>query len=466
MSDIAVSVDGLGKLYRIGEREPYYTLRDTLSRAFSAPLDWFRGAANGKPITGNDTDRSASNDCRSDFIWALKDVSFTVKRGEVVGIIGRNGAGKSTLLKILSRITEPTEGEARIYGRVGLLLEVGTGFHPELSGRENIYLNGAILGMKKAEIERKFDEIVAFAQLGEFIDMPVRNYSSGMSVRLGFAIAVIGSPDILLVDEVLAVGDMNFQKKCYERIQTLRREGTTILLVSHAPGAIWAVCTRGLFLNGGCVVAAGAVEDVIRAYDDQNSRSSAKPDPQHGREEKPVNKSVPNGEATTPMASDYGSPICGTGDVICRNFRFASLGLGHTISEVEFLEPFALEFDMEVVNYVEDMVVRVVGDSVHYRNILTLDSYEQGSRVERMVPGRYTIRAVIDNQKLRPGAYTFHVGVIRKQVALHLFLWLKCGQLVVLSPKDRFLYSDPFALIHMDAQFTFSPVRVAESCHE
>ena len=142
MSDIAVSVEGLGKLYRIGERESYYTLRDTLSRAFSAPLDWFRGA--GKSITGNDTDRSASNDCRSDFIWALKDVSFTVKCGEVVGIIGRNGAGKSTLLKILSRITEPTEGEARIYGRVGLLLEVGTGFHPELSGRENIYLNGAI----------------------------------------------------------------------------------------------------------------------------------------------------------------------------------------------------------------------------------------------------------------------------------------------------------------------------------
>jgi lipopolysaccharide transport system ATP-binding protein len=398
--------------------------------------------------------------------WALDDVSFVLEPGDALGIMGVNGSGKTTLLRILNGTYSPDKGKVTLRGRIGALIAAGAGFSPMLSGRENVYISGALLGMTPSEIRNKFDEIVAFAQLGEFIDMPVRNYSSGMSVRLGFAIAVIGSPDILLVDEVLAVGDMNFQKKCYERIQTLRREGTTILLVSHAPGAIWAVCTRGLFLNGGCVVAAGAVEDVIRAYDDQNSRSSAKPDPQHGREEKPVNKSVPNGEATTPMASDYGNPICGTGDVICRNFRFSSLGLGHTISEVEFLEPFALEFDMEVVNYVEDMVVRVVGDSVHYRNILTLDSYEQGSRVERMVPGRYTIRAVIDNQKLRPGAYTFHVGVIRKQVALHLFLWLKCGQLVVLSPKDRFLYSDPFALIHMDAQFTFSPVRVAESCHE
>ena len=264
MSDIAVSVEGLGKLYRIGERESYYTLRDTLSRAFSAPLDWFRGA--GKSITGNDTDRSASNDCRSDFIWALKDVSFTVKCGEVVGIIGRNGAGKSTLLKILSRITEPTEREARIYGRVGLLLEVGTGFHPELSGRENIYLNGAILGMKKAEIERKFDEIVAFAQMEKFIDTPVKRYSSGMYMRLAFSVAAHLEPEILIVDEVLAVGDAAFQKKCLGKMGDVAREGRTVLFVSHNLAGIQVLCSKVILFDSGSVQYEGDPNGGISHY--------------------------------------------------------------------------------------------------------------------------------------------------------------------------------------------------------
>src|SRR5256712_2800247 len=235
MSDIAIRVESLRKLYRIGARqERYYTLRDTLTEAVTRPFQKLSSflSRNG---AGSRTPEASS-------IWALKDVSFEVKRGEVVGIIGRNGAGKSTLLKILSRITEPTKGRARIHGRVGVLLEVGTGFHPELTGRENIYLNGAILGMKKAEIDRKFDEIVAFAEVEQFIDTAVKHYSSGMYVRLAFAVAAHLEPEILLVDEVLAVGDAAFQKKCLGKIGDVARHGRTVLFVSHNLGAINRLC--------------------------------------------------------------------------------------------------------------------------------------------------------------------------------------------------------------------------------
>jgi len=207
-------MENLSKRYRIGPRESYRALRDVLARALSAPFRHIRSTFQCSNVQG-------SNDR---YIWALKDVSFEVKRGEVVGIIGRNGAGKTTLLKILSRITKPTAGFAEVRGRVGSLLEVGTGFHPELTGRENIYLNGAILGMKKAEIDRKFDEIVAFAEIERFIDTPVKYYSSGMYVRLAFAVAAHLEPEILLVDEVLAVGDAAFQKKCLGKMGDVARE--------------------------------------------------------------------------------------------------------------------------------------------------------------------------------------------------------------------------------------------------
>src|SRR5947207_10357532 len=193
----------------------------------------------------------------SDTFFVLNDISFEVKRGEALGIIGSNGAGKSTLLKILNRITEPTRGAVDIYGRVGALLEVGTGFHPELTGRENIFLNGAILGMNRAEIRRKFDEIVAFAEIEKFLDTPVKRYSSGMYVRLGFAVAAHLEPEILLVDEVLAVGDASFQKKCLGRIEDLRRSGTTIIIISHDLAAIERVCERTVLLERGTIAAEG-----------------------------------------------------------------------------------------------------------------------------------------------------------------------------------------------------------------
>jgi lipopolysaccharide transport system ATP-binding protein len=268
MSDVAVRVENLSKRYFIGERERYYTLRDTLARAFTVPFRWLRNGREQTLNSGSPRSTSISQSAirNPPFIWALKDVSFEVKQGEVVGIIGRNGAGKSTLLKILSRITEPTEGEARIYGRVGSLLEVGTGFHSELTGRENIYLNGAILGMKKAEIDRKFDEIVAFAEVEKFLDMPVKHYSSGMYMRLAFSVAAHLEPEILIVDEVLAVGDAAFQKKCLGKMGEVAREGMTVLFVSHNMSAVQKLCNRCMLIDGGNVLTDGDTQMVVSNY--------------------------------------------------------------------------------------------------------------------------------------------------------------------------------------------------------
>jgi lipopolysaccharide transport system ATP-binding protein len=258
MNDIAIRADGLGKKYRIGgQQQGYKTLRDTLSEIFMAPFRRAKGLVKGQSYGAAE---------RNQTIWALKDVTFQINRGEVVGIIGRNGAGKTTLLKILSRITEPTEGQAEIYGRVGSLLEVGTGFHPELTGRENIYLNGAILGMRKAEIEAKFDEIVSFAEIEKFIDTPVKHYSSGMYVRLAFAVAAHLEPEILLVDEVLAVGDASFQKKCLGKMGDVAAEGRTVLFVSHNMVAVQSLCSRAVWLHQGRVMEISAMSEVISKY--------------------------------------------------------------------------------------------------------------------------------------------------------------------------------------------------------
>ncbi len=265
MTDTAIRCDGLGKRYRLGQREGYKALRDVLSDVMGAPFRRLRSI-------GQNSARENRNGHQT--FWALKDVSFDVERGEVIGIIGRNGAGKSTMLKILSRITHPTEGQARIRGRVGSLLEVGTGFHPELTGRENIFLNGAILGMRKAEISRKFDEIVSFAEVEKFIDMPVKHYSSGMYVRLAFGVAVHLEPEVLIVDEVLAVGDAQFQKKCFDKMKSIGHGGRTILFVSHNMSAIRNICQRGLILEEGALVGHGEINSVVDKYLARTNRES------------------------------------------------------------------------------------------------------------------------------------------------------------------------------------------------
>ena len=242
MSDIAVRVEGLSKQYRIGVRQKDHgTLRDHIV----SNLKSLFGRNGHSPLSRNaGSMESAEQAGVSDTIWALRDVSFEVKQGEVLGIIGRNGAGKSTLLKMLSRITEPTHGRIEIDGRVSALLEVGTGFHGELTGRENVYMNGTILGMKRVEIARKFDEIVAFAEVEQFIDTPVKHYSSGMYLRLAFAVAAHLEPEILIVDEVLAVGDAAFQKKCLGKMEGVAKEGRTIFFVSHNMPAVTRLCER------------------------------------------------------------------------------------------------------------------------------------------------------------------------------------------------------------------------------
>ena len=258
MSEIAIRCVGLGKRYRIGERQSYGTLRDTITNAVSAPLRRLRA-----PAQENHTKQNGNG---QQILMALSDVSFEVNHGEVVGIIGRNGAGKSTLLKILSRVTKPSEGYVELNGRVGSLLEVGTGFHPELTGRENIYLNGAILGMKKAEIDRNFDEIVAFAEIAKFIDTPVKRYSSGMYMRLAFSVAAHLEPEILIVDEVLAVGDAAFQKKCLGKMDDAAKAGRTVLFVSHNMGAIQRLCSRCLLLDSGRLSIEGDPRTVVPEY--------------------------------------------------------------------------------------------------------------------------------------------------------------------------------------------------------
>lgn len=258
MSNVAIKVEAISKEYHIGgPQKTYDRLGDQLVDMFKTP---FRRA--GNLLSRKVTSAAELNET----IWALKDVSFEVKHGEVVGIIGRNGAGKSTLLKILSQITDPTGGYADLYGRVGSLLEVGTGFHPELTGRENIYLNGAILGMRKSEIDRKFDEIVAFAEIDKFIDTPVKHYSSGMYVRLAFSVAAHLEPEILLVDEVLAVGDVSFQRKCLGKMDDVAQQGRTVLFVSHNMGLMQTLCQRGIFLQEGAVFTDGTITEAVDSY--------------------------------------------------------------------------------------------------------------------------------------------------------------------------------------------------------
>jgi len=269
MSDLAIRVENLGKQYRIGaKQERYNRFTEQVMDSITAPIRRVKQALQRSNVQTS----SRSND----IIWALKDVSFEVERGEVVGIIGRNGAGKSTLLKILSRITEPTTGRVELHGRVSSLLEVGTGFHPELTGRENVYLNGAILGMRREEIEHKFDEIVEFSGVEQFLDTPVKRYSSGMQVRLAFAVAAHLEPEILLVDEVLAVGDAEFQRKCLGKMGEVAGQGRTVLFVSHSMGAVENLCPRAILFQYGKLTLDALTADVTAAYLSQLRKPTCK----------------------------------------------------------------------------------------------------------------------------------------------------------------------------------------------
>jgi lipopolysaccharide transport system ATP-binding protein len=371
MGDIAIHVENLSKQYHIGgPQKKYQTLRDTLVEAVVSP---FHRA--GRLLRGQ-----ASGAAKLDeTIWALRGVSFEIRHGEAVGIIGRNGAGKSTLLKILSRITDPTTGFADIHGRVGSLLEVGTGFHEELTGRENIYLNGAILGMKRAEINRKFDEIVAFSEVEKFIDTPVKHYSSGMYLRLAFAVAAHLEPEILLVDEVLAVGDAAFQKKCLGKMSSVAKEGRTVLFVSHNMGAVSQLCERTLWLGNGEIKLDGPSSSVVAAY-------------------------LSLGTASDATWVNTATPPCDA-EVHLKSARILSPD-DQPASVVDFGSPFKVEVEYEVLTPIRDLSV-----TYHLFNsqgtmvfeAMDTDLPEWKGRVRKT--GRYRATCTVYARLVKPGRY-------------------------------------------------------------
>ncbi|GAB4196588.1 MAG: ABC transporter ATP-binding protein [Roseiflexaceae bacterium] len=371
--DYAIRVANLSKQYRIGGPRPAYrTLRDTLADAARVPLRRARGLLRGEPSPST-----------SQPFWALRDVSFEVRQGEVIGIIGRNGAGKSTLLKILSRITEPTSGRVELRGRAGTLLEVGTGFHPELTGRENVFLNGAILGMRREEIARKFDEIVAFAEVAQFIDTPVKHYSSGMYLRLAFAVAAHLEPEILIVDEVLAVGDAAFQKKCLGKMGEVARDGRTVLFVSHDLGAINALCERTVLLNDGQVVQIGPTRDVVAYYLDSANR---------------LYSPIP-----------FSQRAAGQEEIALLEVR--TLQDGQETATVDCLSPFTVEIAYEVRRPVRGSRLFLILRNQRGEVIFGTSDYDQpGQEALERRPGRHVSRVTLPGNIFKTGAVYGTVG--------------------------------------------------------
>jgi len=398
MSEIALSIQNLSKSYRIahqGGLRGYNTLHDELMTAPRRLINRIRG--NGRST--------------SEIFWALKDVSFDVKQGEVLGIIGSNGAGKSTLLKILNRITEPTTGGVDIYGRVGALLEVGTGFHPELTGRENIFLNGAILGMTRAEIKRKFDEIVAFAEVERFLDTPVKRYSSGMYVRLAFGVAAHLDPEILLIDEVLAVGDADFQKKCLAKMEDVAaNQGRTVIFVSHNMDAICRLCSRCILLRQGEIVKSGDTSGVVAAY------LGGEQEPQHAPV---VHFPQKDGDAVLGFAGLYGPE-------------------GQTTISFTTNQPILLKCSFNVHRRIPGLqlsfdVFNFKGDHVFYS---TISMAEPAISIE--TPGEHKIAALIPGRLLLPGSYYVTLALHTPRTKLYDRRRQALGFKIVATMADRF----------------------------
>jgi len=406
-SDIAIGVDGLSKRYFVGhraaERERYTALRDVIGREARGMARRAIDFVRGRPFVEGD---------EIEAFWALKDVSFEVKHGEIVGIIGRNGAGKSTLLKILSRVTEPTEGRAVLRGRIASLLEIGTGFHPELTGRENIFLNGALLGMTQGEISKKFDEIVAFAEVERFLDTPVKRYSSGMYVRLAFAVAAHLDPDILIVDEVLAVGDAAFQKKCLGKMRDVAsQQGRTVLFVSHNMAAVEGLCGRALLLEHGRARMQGGTHRVVQEYLRDSNRMGAIP--LHERKDRQ-----------------------GNGDV-----RFVGItledsgGLGAAAfqSGAEATINFLLENDS--AKDIRNLQLSIGVDDELGRRVTLLDTSLIGSDIALVAPGRDNVRLVIPKLNLVPGRYRMTVYAAANGVVLD---WIKNAAVIDIEGGDYY----------------------------
>lgn len=376
MTDVAIRAESLGKEFHIGRlQRGHKTFGEIATEAFLGPMRRMGKLMRGHASGAADLD---------DTIWALRDVGFEIKHGEVVGIIGRNGAGKSTLLRILSRITEPTKGFVEIRGRVGCLLEVGTGFHQELTGRENIYLNGAILGMRKTEIDRKFDEIVAFAEIDRFLDTPVKHYSSGMQTRLGFAVAAHLDPEILIVDEVLAVGDAEFQKKCLGKMRDIATGGRTVVFVSHNMGSITQLCKRAMWLDHGKLKVTGNAPDVVNQYLSGGSRT------------------------TSVWARPEASPS--SSEVTVRRARVLSTE-GTASPTIDFNRPFDIEIAYDLSVPLRHLVVGYYLYDIRGNNLWESQDVDTGTWNGRArEPGSYISTCRVPGRILRPGRYSLTIA--------------------------------------------------------
>jgi lipopolysaccharide transport system ATP-binding protein len=444
MPEIVISVENLSKRYLIGhqsaEREQYMALRDIIGREARNFVRKATDLVRGRQIVQGD----AVED-----LWALKNVSFEVRQGDVIGIVGRNGAGKSTLLKILSRITEPTEGRVRLRGRVGSLLEVGTGFHPELSGRENIYLNGAILGMKRAEIDHKFDEIVAFAEIDKFVDTPVKRYSSGMYVRLAFAVAAHLEPDILVVDEVLAVGDVAFQKKCLGKIQDVAAtQGRTVLFVSHNMAAVESMCSHSLLLVDGHCVAQGDTSAIIQDYLRALSKLSG----------------TPLQERTDRQ---------GSGDL-----RFVSMTLedsaGNPISNVQCggCATFHFRLENRTEHELRNIQISLGIDTEIGQRVTLWDTELINSPILSLGPGETSVRVIVSRFPLNEGRYSLTMfstvnGIVSDWIKQGAFFDVEAGNYYGtgrLPPPGQSLFLTDFQfIVDTSNRVDYRPLRMSET---
>jgi lipopolysaccharide transport system ATP-binding protein len=372
MDEVAIRVESLSKRYRIGERERYYALRDLPAKLLRFPTRWH----SRQSTSPRDGPRE---------IWALHNVTFELRRGDVVGVIGRNGAGKSTLLKLLSRITEPTRGRAEIHGSVGSLLEVGTGFHPELTGRENVYFNGALLGMKKLEVRRKFDEIVSFAEIDNFIDTPVKYYSSGMQLRLAFAVAAHLDTEILLLDEVLAVGDIRFRERCLAKVHELTDHRKTVLFVSHDLSAIQQFCTKGMLLNSGTLDCLSGITDAVDRYVSSYSSISGVSESQK-------------------LEHDYSDGLV---------FQFVSLASGDDVRRNEFSENEEITISFSYCS-TRHVVRGIVGCRVAASDgtIVFVGHWDDGPLRPDIEKGLHAVTVTIPSGLLLPGRYVLGLGAV------------------------------------------------------
>lgn len=398
-----VVVEGLSKKFSLSTRDSLkYGLKDSIRR-----------------LTG----RQVQTELRDGEFWALRDVSFELDQGDSLGMMGVNGSGKTTLLRILNSTYKPDRGRAVLSGQIGSLIAAGAGFAPLLSGRENIFINGTLLGMHPKEIRDKLDEIIAFSGLEEFIDMPVKNYSSGMSVKLGFSIATIGTPDILLVDEVLAVGDVSFQKKCFEKINNLKSQGTTIILVSHAVGAIWSACNKGLVLRNGMTNGIESVEDACRRYEDHNSK-----------------------ESLDSSAHSYKGALNSSNQITVNCESESS-------REYQFGEDIYLNLLIEIDQVINNGIIRLLIDSEVHKGVIVIDNYEISQQFLKLRRGTNQVKVRLVNPQLRPGSYSVGAAIIDHAIGVHLVANNKIASFMVANSSHKFFFADPRAVVQVEAVY-------------